>query len=289
VAVASVLVVNFNGAAHLPGCLRALDRQTLPRHRFEVVVLDNASADRSADVVPARFPWVRLVRSPVNLGFAAGNNRAAEFAHGDRLILLNHDTVADPHWLTELLRVSDRFPGRLVASKLVFADRPGVANSGGLTLLRDGRGADSGFRMPDDGRFERCRPVFAGCGAALLVPRPPAGRPLFRPGHFLYYEDTELGWRTRRAGGGCVFAPRAVVLHAHGAAAGETSAAFRFYTERNRLLTTLLHGDPVAVGYGAGVLAAKVMLGRAPVRAGLSALARAPGILGDRFGFTGGG
>ena len=255
---ASVLVVNYNGAAHLPGCLLALSRQSLPRHRFEVVVLDNASADGSADLARG-WPFVRLVRSPVNLGFAEGNNVAARFAHGSRLALLNNDTLPDPHWLAELLRASDRHPGKLVASKLVFAHDPTLVNSGGLTLLRDGRGTDLGFRRPDDGRFERTRPVFAGCGAALLVPRPPRGRPLFRGEYFVYYEDTELGWRHRRAGGGCVFAPRALVRHVHGAAAGERSAVFARYNDRNRLLTALRHADPVAAAYTAAAVGVKYL------------------------------
>ena len=285
----SVLVVNYNGAAHLLGCLQALGRQTLPPHRFEVLVLDNASADGSADLVRP-FAFARLVRSRVNLGFAEGNNVLARQAHGSRLVLLNNDTRPDPHWLRELLRVSDRHPGKLVASKLMFAHDPARVNSGGLVMLRDARGADLGFGLPDDGRFERTRPVFAGCGAALLVPRPPGGRPLLRSDHFLYYEDTELGWRTRRAGGGCVFAPRAVVLHAHGAAAGPTSPVFAFHDARNRALTALRHADPVAAGYAVAAVGAKALTGRRPaVRAALSVLARAPRVLAERCGLLGGG
>ncbi len=281
----SVLVVNFNGAAHLPGCLLALARQSLPRHRFEVVVLDNASVDGSAELV-REHPWMTLVRSPVNLGFAEGNNVAARYAHGSRLVLLNNDTLPDPHWLTELVRVSDRHPGRLVASKLVFAHDPTLMNSGGLVLLRDGRGADLGFRRPDDGRFERTQPVFAGCGAALLVPRPPHGRLLFRGEYFVYYEDTELGWRHRRAGSGCVFAPRALVRHVHGAAAGDRSPVFARYNDRNRALTALRHGDPVAAAYSLAALAAKAVRGQLP--AALSAVRHAPRVLAERFGFVGG-
>ncbi len=277
----SVLVVNFNGAAHLPGCLLALSRQTLPRHRFEVVLLDNASADGSADLT-AGVPFVRLVQSRVNLGFAEGNNRSARYAHGSRLVLLNNDTLPDPHWLTELVRVSDRHPGKLVASKLVFAHDPTLVNSGGMALLRDGRGADHGFRRPDDGRFERTRPVFAGCGAALLVPRPPPGRPLFRGEYFVYYEDTELGWRHRRAGGGCVFAPRALVRHVHGAAAGARSPVFRLYNDRNRLLTALRHGDPVTAAYAAAAVGAKAVRGNwRPV---WSAVRHVPQVIAARFG-----
>jgi GT2 family glycosyltransferase len=123
------------------------------------------------------------------------------------------------------------------------------------------------------------------------VPRPPHGRPLFRGGFFAYYEDTELGWRTRRAGGGCVFAPRAVVRHVHGAAAGDRSAVFAFHNERNRVLTALLHADLVAAVYAAGTLTAKAVLRRSRplARAVVSAAVRGPGMLGGRAGLVGGG
>src|SRR5215470_11593403 len=70
----SVLIVNYNGAKHLPACLSALERQTITREKFEVVVVDNASRDGSAELVRERFPWVQLVAMDRNTGFAEGNN-----------------------------------------------------------------------------------------------------------------------------------------------------------------------------------------------------------------------
>lgn len=262
----SVLVVNYNGARHLPSCLHALATQTLPRHRFEVVVLDNASRDGSVKLIRDHFPWVRLIESPVNTGFAEGNNLAARYAHGRTLVLLNNDTIPDPYWLEELLRVVDRHGGA-ATSKLVFADDPKQINSAGLFLLRDGRGADLGFRTCDDGRFEAGGPVFAGCGAAIAVPAPPHGEPLLDPRYFVYYEDLDLGWRRRLAGMPCRYAPRSLVRHVHGAAAGEKSPLFHFSVERNRALTSLRNGDPFLAILSAIGLFAKVgqSLGRAMI------------------------
>ncbi len=253
----TVVVVNYNGAAYLAACLDALAVQTLPRYRFEVVVVDNASVDASADLVRTRFPWVRLVALPKNVGFAAGNNAAVPFAHGTRLVLLNPDTVADPHWLEELLRAADANPHRTAASKLVFEADPGTLNSTGLFLLRDGRGTDRGFRHRDEGQYERREPVFAGCGAAVVLPTPADGR-VFDPRYFLYSEDLDRGWRDQSRGVGTVYAPRSLVRHRHGAAVGDESPLFWFYAERNRALAALQNGDPVLAAYCALVLAAKV-------------------------------
>ena len=253
----SVLVVNYNGAAYLPDCLDALALQSVPRHRFEVVVVDNASRDDSAQLVRRRYPWVRLVQSKVNLGFAGGNNLAADLAHGGRLVLLNPDAVPDAHWLEELLRAADADSAAMIASKLVLAADPGTLNSAGLVLLRDGRGADRGFRRPDRGQYERRGAVFAGCGAALLVPRPARG-PLLDSRLFLYGEDLDLAWRRQKLGLGTVYAPRSVARHAVGAATGQQSPRFTFWSERNRALAALKNGDPVLATYSALVLAAKL-------------------------------
>ena len=90
----SVVVVNYEGAGHLPACLTALAEQTLPRHHFEVIVVENASTDGSARLIRDRFPWCRLVPSPTNLGFAAGNNlglRSVERIAGGNASRSNHD------------------------------------------------------------------------------------------------------------------------------------------------------------------------------------------------------
>jgi GT2 family glycosyltransferase len=301
-----VLIVNYNGAKHLPACLSALERQTVPRERFEVVLIDNASADGSAELVRERFPWVRLFPLDRNTGFAEGNNIAARHARGHLLVLLNNDTIPDPFWLEELLRVSTAHPGCAVASKLVFAHDPRLINSTGLFLLRDGRGADRGFKQVDDGRYEAGGPVFAGCGAALALPAPPPGEPLFDPRYFVYYEDLDAGWRAALRGRATIYAPRSLVRHVHGAAAGDASPLFWFHVERNRALTALRDGDPFLAVYAGVGLFAKVIQavlraavggtgprGRWPVawalvRAALWYLRCAPGVLVERYQTRGG-
>ena len=292
----SVLVVNYNGAAHLPHCLTALSEQTYPADRFEVIVFDNGSTDGSADEVERHHPTVRLIRAGRNHGFAAGNNLAAAHARGDHLVLLNPDTIPDPFWLEEVDRAIGEHPGAVIACKLVLADDPTQLNSAGLFLTRDGRGADRGFRQPDDGRYEGGGEVFAGCAAALAVP---AGVDLFDPDLFLYCEDLEFGWRWRKAGRRVVFAPRAVARHAVGAATD--SPTYWFHSERNRALVALRHADPVmaaSAGLGLFLRAARSVVfallrhpaakyrrpnAVAVVRAVGSYLRRCPAVLGRRF------
>lgn len=252
----SVLIVNYNGSRHLGPCLTALEQQTFPRSRFEVVMVDNASRDDSCEMVTGEFPWVRIVKNPVNEGFAGGNNAGLSHARGRYLVLLNNDTIPDPFWLEELAVVVR--PGIAVASKLVIAHDPTLVNSAGLQLLRDGRGADRGFRHQDRGQFESQCPVFAACGAAVALDRNLIRGPLFDPRYFMYYEDLDAFWRGQLAGRPVIYAPRALVRHVHGGSAGDESPLFRFSVERNRALTNLRNADFFLAIWNAIGLAARV-------------------------------
>jgi GT2 family glycosyltransferase len=253
----TVLVVNYNGRRHLSGCLAGLAAQTLPRHRFEVVLVDNGSADDSVRFVRERFPWVRVVRLPRNTGFAGGNNAGLPFAHAQFVVLLNNDTIPDPHWLAELAGATEE--GKAAASKLVFAGDPKTINSAGLQLLRDGRGLDRGFRHLDRGQFETPGPVFAGCGAAVVIDTRTLDGPLFDPRYFVYYEDLDAAWRAELTGHPVEYLPRSLVRHVHGGSAGDESPLFRFYNERNRALTSLRNADPFLAAWNAVGLAARVV------------------------------
>lgn len=253
----TVLIVTFNGRRHLGPCLAALAAQSLPRHRFEVVLVDNASADDTVPFVAGHFPWVRVVRLAENRGFSGGNNAGLPFARGRYLVLLNNDTIADPHWLAEL--AAEVGPGRAVASKLVFAGQPTLLNSAGLQLLRDGRAVDRGFRHPDRGQFEGPGPVFAGCGAAVVIDTHDLTGVVFDPRYFVYYEDLDTAWRAGLEGRPTTYAPRSLVRHVHGGSAGEETPLFRFHVERNRAITSLRNGDPLLAAWNAVGLAARVV------------------------------
>ena len=287
----SVLIVNYNGGADLAECLKALARQTMAKERFEVIVLDNASTDGSAVGIQNDWPALKWLHSERNLGFAEGNNRAAEFARGTHWVLLNPDTIPDRYWLEELDRAIEENPGCGIASKLVLLDNPGRLNSAGLFLLKDGRGADRGFRQPDDGRYEAGGEVFAGCAAALAIPRLPTSEPLFDPRLFLYSEDLELGWRRQRAGFRTVFSARAVVAHRVGGSGGNTGPTFAYHTERNRAILAVKYGDTrMALLAGPGLIArtARSILRRdwdtaaAMIRATVDFIRMVPTVLRER-------
>jgi GT2 family glycosyltransferase len=122
----TVVVLNYDGAHLLPDCLDALAAQDLPDGRPAVWVVDNASTDGSLALLGDRYPWVRVLASPTNDGFAGGNNRALREVATPFVALLNNDARPEPDWLRRLLEpFAEAGADRLAAvtAKLVFAPR----------------------------------------------------------------------------------------------------------------------------------------------------------------------
>lgn len=238
------MIVNYNGAAHLEGCLDALAAQDA-EGGFETLVVDNGSTDGSLELLRAR-PEVRLLEAGRNLGFAAGNNLGFKAARGRQLAMLNSDTRVRPGWLGALLEAAaggERVGA--VTSKLVFADRPGVIQNAGQLLLSDGSGGDRGSGEEDRGQYERPDEVFGFCGAAALLTREAyedAGG--FDERFFMYYEDLDLSWRLRLRGWRVLYEPAAVVEHVHSAGSVEWSPFFTFHVDRNRLFAIYKNARP---------------------------------------------
>jgi GT2 family glycosyltransferase len=118
----SVLVISWNTRELTLACLASLYANP-PSAPFETILLDNGSADHTADAVAARFPQVRLIREETNHGFAAGNNLAAASADGRFLLLLNSDTEVLEGALDSLLRFAGEHPeAGIWGGRTVFAD-----------------------------------------------------------------------------------------------------------------------------------------------------------------------
>src|SRR3954453_1824031 len=90
--VASVIIATYNACQLLADCLGSI-AENPPSEPYEVIVVDDASADDTSEMVRTRFPDVRLLRNEVNRHYAFSNNRAFEYARGQYLLLLNNDTI----------------------------------------------------------------------------------------------------------------------------------------------------------------------------------------------------
>ncbi len=231
----SIIIVNWNGQRYLAPCLESVLAQTYPD--LEVVLVDNGSSDGSVELARARFPGVRLIENERNLGFATGNNQAIRATRSEFVATLNNDTRVEPGWLAALVTALESDPGvGMGASKMLFADQPGVINSAGIGLDRVGIAWDRLGGHPDDPADLAPQPVFGACAGAALYRRGMLDQVgLFDEDFFMYLEDVDLAWRARLAGWRALYVPQARVYHHHSATAQEGSPFKRRLLGRNKL------------------------------------------------------
>jgi N-acetylglucosaminyl-diphospho-decaprenol L-rhamnosyltransferase len=234
----SILIVTYNSSGEIDAQLDNL-REAAARERWQVIVVDNASSDGTADLVARQHPWVTLVRSPVNLGFAAGNNLAARHADGALLLLLNPDAHAQPETIA-------RGAGQMLA-------HPDVGIAGGRLVGGDGSDQPSArmfpsvlndwlalsglsARYPRSRLFGRADRTWCDPAAAARVDWVPGAFALIRRDvftrlggfderFFLYYEEVDLCRRTRAIGFEIRYWPALRVTHVGGVSARSVSRA----------------------------------------------------------------
>lgn len=236
----SVVIVNWNGKGYIERCLDALQRQSLPP--LEVIVVDNASSDGSAELVARAYPWVRLIRSKKNLGFAGGCNVGWHSARGEFVATLNPDTEPSPGWLEALVAslAGDSGVG-MAASLMLFADRPAIINSAGIVLDVLGIAWDRLGGCPASRAKEPCGVLGPSGGAALYRRELLKQLGGFDETYFMYLEDVDLALRAQLRGWRCAYVPEATVLHVHSASAVEGSPFKNFLKARNRVWLLAKH------------------------------------------------
>jgi GT2 family glycosyltransferase len=236
----SIVIPNHNGSGYLGNCLSSLMAQTYKR--MEIVVVDNASRDRSIEITRAAAPEAILLLESRNLGFAGGANAGIRASRGDWIAVLNNDTETAPDWLAECVRAIHDHPGAafLACRILDYADRSRIYSAGDC-FLRAGIGYRRGQEQTDREEFRRECEIFSASGCAALYSKElieKAGG--FDERFFAYLEDVDLGLRLQARGFHGYYVPRAEVYH-HGAATsgGEFSPLSVRLRTRNALLLLL--------------------------------------------------
>ena len=235
----AVIVVNYNGREHLGRCLASVLAQQPPPS--QVVVVDNASRDGSADALPA---GVELLRLPGNRGFAAAANAGLARTSAAFVLTLNPDAELLPGCLAAAAAAldADATLGS-VAPRVLCAAAPGRIDATGIGLTSSFGQINCEHDLPEEQAASQPRAVLGPLGGAALWRRQAlAEAGGFCESYFLYWEDLDLALRLDRAGYGCRTEPRARVLHAGGGSIGRHSPANVFYMVRNHwacLLTCL--------------------------------------------------
>lgn len=231
----SIIIVSWNVSRQLRDCLDSLDAAHLPDD-WEVVVFDNASQDDSVSMVRQRFPMVRLIASEQNIGYAAGNNRAALTAHGEYLLFLNPDTLVSQSAIHQLLACMDDNPriGACSPQLLLPDGSPQPYAFGGDPtpgyLFRRGWNRLMHGAPLHDWSISEPTAVDWVSGAAMLV-RQQAWRQTggFDEDYFMYFEDNDLCLRMRQQGWRVLYQPQIAITHLGGSSSIQNDAIDSFY------------------------------------------------------------
>lgn len=235
----SVIVLNLNGERIIGRCLDHLLAQSF--REFEIIVVDNNSADSSVAVAQAYLGCGKLsiLRSNRNLGVPGGRNLGMEYAQGEIIAFIDNDAYAHKNWLAVAVgRLESDEQAGAVASTVFFAGHKVILNGSGGTINRLGYGGDCCYRMP----FEFVRvpsEVLYAMGCGMVVRRKALSRMRrFDPLTIKWFEDVEAGIWLWCSGYKVVVAEDAWIDHDAG-----TSDAFlpeRVYMcERARIRTVL--------------------------------------------------
>ena len=276
----SYCVVNTNGRDLLLACLEAIERTAPPDLEYEILVLDNASDDGSADAVRSLERDIRLIPLDRRQGKAANDSRLIDEARGELCLLLNEDSELQPGSVPALLGT-------------LRADRQ-AAIAGAQLISPDGRRVPCAWRLPSaetalagvfflhrrytvESGGDATRPVGWVQSSAMLVRREAAlevGG--FDPGFFVYSDETDFCKRLSDAGWRILFVPSARALHHDQMAqdaAGSERRIVEYHRGRDRYLRkhlgraqAVLLRPLLALPYLLRALAAVVLPGHFPRR-----------------------
>jgi GT2 family glycosyltransferase len=208
----SIIIVTYNSKKDIDECLRAIEDQSY--RNFEVIVVDNASSDGTADHVGRGYPRVKLLRNDANLGYSGGNNSGVDIAKGEYIAILNPDVAVDKEWLNEMVGHAKKHPeAGIVASKVVLYDNPRVVNACGNDVHFTGLAFCRGYG-DEEGKYSSQEYVLAPSGCSFLTKRKVVRDVgLFDDDFFIDFADIDFAVRCHLMGYKCLLVPSSKVLH----------------------------------------------------------------------------
>ena len=220
-------MVTYGGGETALGAIDALIENT--DAPFELIVVDNASADGTAELLEERLVGAKVVANEDNVGFAPASNQGAALASGRYLCFLNPDAFVQQGWLPPLLAAFERDES-VGAAVPLFLHPDGRVQEAGSAVDSNGAAlsiGDGGDPSAFEHRFRRT--IDYGSAACLLVPtdlfREIGGfDPAYTPA---YYEDADLCFKLHERGFATVFEPASHVVHVRGGASRQARGLMR--------------------------------------------------------------
>src|SRR5581483_3535571 len=253
----SVTIVTYNSGRFIRRCLESVLEQKYS-HR-EVIVIDNASADGTIDILEQFEDRCTIVYNDENIGFAAAQNQAIALSSGDWVLTLNPDVLLLPGFIQSLVDAGRADSGvGTVCGKLLtilatfdLPEKP-LVDSTGIYFTPMLRHLDRGSQEVDNGHYLKHEFVFGATAAAALYRRQmiddiAIGDEFFDPDFFVYREDADVAWRAQLFGWRCIYTPHARGYHVRNVLPGNRRAlppVINMHSVKNRFLMRMKNMTP---------------------------------------------
>ena len=240
----SIITVNYKSADHLIECLRSI-KENLKNLEYEIIVIDNASGDRSVGKIQAAFSDIVLIENKTNLGFAKANNQGIRRSRGRYILLLNNDTVVLPNAVEAMVGVLKKSADiGIVGCRLLNPDKTPQQSfgrvAGFIGDLIQSTFSNTLFANSSNPIVEKIlarlhrsgKKVGWVCGACMLCRRESLEETgLLDENFFMYKEDMDLCISFRKKNWGIYYTPDAPIIHHLGASVSakpfETAIEYR--------------------------------------------------------------
>jgi GT2 family glycosyltransferase len=223
----TINVVVYNGEKFIRHCLNTVKKQTY--QNLEVNIFDNASTDRTREIVTQEFPEFNLIRSDKNLGMWPGQEEALKYTQGEYIVALSVDVMLDPEFVTRSVEVAERDPKLGAIQAKIFQYNISDLENGkslprevidtiGFKILRSRKILNLAHGEEDKGQYEKEMEIFAVEGAVPFIRRSAfedlrLHEVIIDKEYFWYGDDLDFAWRMRLFGWKQIYAPQVIAWH----------------------------------------------------------------------------
>lgn len=250
-----ISILNFNGQKNTDECLDSLETLKLPDIKLSVVVIDNASSKKYENNKMYKNFDLHLIQNDQNIGFGRGHNMGMSYATSQKanyIIILNNDTTVDSHLVEHLVNSFENNMNIGIAGPKIYFSKGNefhkdrykkedlgkvIWYAGGIMDWENVIGKHRGVDEVDSGEYDQIEQTDFVSGCCMIISldvfKKVGG---FDDKYFLYYEDSDLNQKIKKAGYETLYNPHAVVWHKNAGSTGSGSELQDYYISRNRLL-----------------------------------------------------
>ena len=215
----SIVIVTYNSSRYIGYCLDSILTQDF--EDYEIIIVDNASIDKTCEIIKKGYPDIILMENKKNLGVCAARNQAIDKATGMFILCLDPDVSLGTNFLQKIYEAVKDNTDIGASGSLILREDKKTIYSAGIYPSFLWRFFDIGSGRIGEDRFKEKKYVFGVSAAAALYRREALesvkqGMEYFDEDFFYFFEDVDISWRLRKKGWKILFDPEAVCFHAGG-------------------------------------------------------------------------